>query len=78
MEWFCKLQLIIHWLSWVLARILKNLLLKDPKGAAESEGEALAKWLGPSLPGAPALSAPFHSLSSYLAETEEAQAPKPA
>lgn len=73
MEWFCKL----HWLSRVLARILKNLLLKDLKGAAEREGEALAKRLGPSRPGAPALSAPLHGLSPYLAETEEAQAPKP-
>lgn len=71
MEWFSELQLLIHWLSWVLARTLKNLLLKDPNRAAESKGEALAKWLVLSLPGFPAL-------SLYLAEIEEAQAPNPA
>lgn len=31
MERLCKLQQIIHWLCWVLAGILKNLLLKHPR-----------------------------------------------
>lgn len=48
MEWLCKLQPIIQWLSWALARPFKNLPLKDPERAAESTGKLEPR--GPQLP----------------------------
>ena len=48
MEWVYKLQLIIHWLSWVLAGARENLLLKDPKAAEEQWGGAGGGRLAPS------------------------------
>lgn len=43
-----------RWRSWVLAGVLGNLLLRDPKGALESNGEAEPRG------GTPALLAPPH------------------
>lgn len=51
MEWVYKLQLIIHWLSWVLARELENLLLKDSKASEKCWAEQQALSRAPTTSG---------------------------